>query len=122
MPAEKVIAILADVLGVEPEIITLESNLISDLGAESIDFVDIVFGLEQEFKLKIMPGDIFPQFLKDVKIFEDDGSIVPSVKQRIVGEYPHIPASVIEAFGEGKKPEIFFQVGIVDSFIARKLN
>lgn len=122
MPAGKVIGILAEVLGVDPEIVTMESNLIQDLGAESIDFVDIVFGLEQEFKLKIMPGDIFPQFLKEVKIFDDEGMIIPSVKEKIITDYPHISEKILETFISVKKPEVFFQVGIIDAFIERKLR
>lgn len=52
---EKTRAILADVLGVEKDEITPESTLIGDLGAESIDFLDISFRIEKEFGVK------FPQ-------------------------------------------------------------
>ena len=51
----KVRSIVADVLVIDEEDISLNSRLIVDLGAESIDFLDVVFQLEQEFAIKIMP-------------------------------------------------------------------
>jgi len=48
----------ADAIGCELEKVKLESSLIDDLGAESIDFVDIVFRLQRFFKVKIPRGKI----------------------------------------------------------------
>lgn len=55
---EKVNAIIADALYLEPEEVHANSNLMKDLGAESIDFLDIVFRLEKEFSIKIPKGTI----------------------------------------------------------------
>src|SRR5215469_7679818 len=49
---------VADAIGCELEKVKLESSLIDDLGAESIDFVDIVFRLQRFFKVKIPRGKI----------------------------------------------------------------
>ena len=54
----KVQAIVADVLVVEEEEVLLNSRLIADLGAESIDFLDLVFQLEREFSIKIPRGQL----------------------------------------------------------------
>src|SRR5262245_41087815 len=54
----KVAATIADALGCEAEEVTPQASLIEDLGAESIDFLDIVFRLEREFKVKIPRGKI----------------------------------------------------------------
>jgi acyl carrier protein len=54
----KVREIIADVLVLEPEEIKKESRLIVDLGAESIDFLDLVFQLEKEFAIKIPRGQL----------------------------------------------------------------
>lgn len=54
----KVREIIADVLVIEPEDISLDKGLIRDLGAESIDFLDLVFQLEKEFKIKIPRGQL----------------------------------------------------------------
>ena len=54
----KVAAIMADALGREAEEVKPEASLIADLGAESIDFLDIVFRLERAFKIKIPRGKL----------------------------------------------------------------
>ena len=54
----KVAATLADALGCDVENVKLDASLIDDLGAESIDFLDIVFRLERTFKVKIPRGKI----------------------------------------------------------------
>lgn len=54
----KVRDIIADVLVLENNEVTLDSRLIADLGAESIDFLDLVFQLEKEFNIKIPRGQL----------------------------------------------------------------
>ena len=54
----KVAEIMADALGCDLEKVKPDSSLINDLGAESIDFLDIVFRLERGFKVKIPRGKI----------------------------------------------------------------
>lgn len=54
----KVREIIADVLVIDEDKILLSSRLIADLGAESIDFLDLVFQLEKEFSIKIPRGQL----------------------------------------------------------------
>jgi acyl carrier protein len=54
----KVAETVADALGCEPEDVKPDASLIDDLGAESIDFLDLVFRLERAFKVKIPRGKI----------------------------------------------------------------
>ncbi len=54
----KVREIVADVLVIDKEDVSITSRLINDLGAESIDFLDLVFQLEKEFKIKIPRGQL----------------------------------------------------------------
>ena len=49
---EKVKAVIADKLQVEPEKVTLEARFIEDLGADSLDTVELIIGLEDEFGLE----------------------------------------------------------------------
>jgi acyl carrier protein len=49
---------VADAIGCEPQKVKLESSLIDNLGAESIDFVDIIYRLQRHFKVKIPRGKI----------------------------------------------------------------
>ncbi len=58
---EKVQATLVDALGVEEDDVNREATLQGDLGAESIDFLDIVFRLERNFGIKIPRGELFPE-------------------------------------------------------------
>ena len=52
--------VLVDALGVDDDEITPEATLMGDLGAESIDFLDIVFRLEKTFGIKIPREELFP--------------------------------------------------------------
>jgi acyl carrier protein len=54
----KVREIIADVLVIDEDDVSLNSRLIGDLGAESIDFLDLVFQLEKEFGIKIPRGQL----------------------------------------------------------------
>ncbi len=73
----KVKVILADVLAIDEDDIELNKSLIKDLDAESIDFLDLVFRLEREFKIKIPRGQIEKEArgtLSDAE-FEQNGVI-----------------------------------------------
>ena len=55
---EKIQDIVVEALYCDKEQVTREANLMADLGAESIDFLDIVFRLEKAFGIKMPKGDI----------------------------------------------------------------
>src|SRR6266576_2985952 len=57
----KVARVLAQSLNVDEEDLTPTATLQGDLGAESIDFLDIVFRLEREFAISIPRGELFPE-------------------------------------------------------------
>src|SRR5712691_1677202 len=71
----KVSATLVEALNVDEEEIKPTSTLQGDLGAESIDFLDIVFRLEREFGIKIPRGELFPE-----SIFQGDPDFVANGK------------------------------------------
>ena len=58
---DKIRTALIDALGVDEEDVTPEATLVGDLGAESIDLLDIVFRLEKAFDIKIPRGELFPE-------------------------------------------------------------
>lgn len=60
---KKVQVELAAALGVDEEEVTPEATLVGDLGAESIDFLDVVFRLEKAFSIKVNQGELFPESL-----------------------------------------------------------
>ena len=55
--ANKVIAIVVDKLGVEASQVTPEANFASDLGADSLDTVELIMELEKEFNISIPDDD-----------------------------------------------------------------
>lgn len=64
---EKVQTTLCEALSVDEDEVTEEATLVGDLGAESIDFLDIVFRLEKAFGIKVERGELFP-----ADIFENE--------------------------------------------------
>lgn len=84
---KKVADVLVDALGVEDDEVTPEATMIGDLGAESIDFLDIVFKLEQAFGISIDREELFPddiltsaEYLQDGKVTADG---VAKLKERM---------------------------------------
>jgi acyl carrier protein len=55
--ADRVKKIIVDQLGVEEELVTLEASFVDDLGADSLDTVELVMALEEEFGLEIPDED-----------------------------------------------------------------
>ncbi len=49
---EKIIAIVADKMGIDPEKISVDANLVEDLGANSIDVVEVIMAIEEEFNIQ----------------------------------------------------------------------
>ena len=54
---EKVKAIIIDLLQVSEDSVTLDANFIDDLGADSLDLVELIMGIEEEFNLEIPDGE-----------------------------------------------------------------
>src|SRR3954468_16295874 len=105
----KVSATLVEALNVDEDEITPESTLQGDLGAESIDFLDIVFRLEREFGIKIPRGELFPE-----SIFQGDPEYVQNgrVTEKGLNELrTRMPFADLSAFE--KNPEL---TGISDLF------
>jgi len=104
---DKVFDIMKEALGLEDEEVTKDSNIIDDLAAESIDFVDITYYLEKEFGFKINPGDMFPSFLREVEIFDSNNILNKSVRDRFENDYPFIKESLIKTFEQNQNPNVF---------------
>jgi len=72
---EKVRTALVDALGVDEEDVTPTATMVGDLGAESIDFLDIVFRLEKAFGIKIPRGELFPEDVLSSSDYVTDGKV-----------------------------------------------
>jgi len=72
---EKVKEVLTAALAVDDGDVTLEAKLKNDLGAESIDFLDISFQLEKTFGIKIPKGDLMPEHVFSNPEFVQNGKL-----------------------------------------------
>lgn len=77
--AARVLSVVADALDRPAEQVTLDSSLVDDLGAESIDFLDIVFRLESAFGLKIPEEEIWAGTFDGVG--DDPGAIAARLEE-----------------------------------------
>src|SRR5947208_15800976 len=74
---EKIKTSLVDALGVDEEEVTPDATLVGDLGAESIDFLDIVFRLEKAFDIKVPRGELFPEDILTNSEYIQNGKVTP---------------------------------------------
>ncbi len=72
---EKVQEALVDALGVDDEEVTPDATMVGDLGAESIDFLDIVFKLEKAFDIQIPRDELFPDDILTNAEYVQDGKV-----------------------------------------------
>ncbi|MBL8849569.1 MAG: acyl carrier protein [Planctomycetaceae bacterium] len=119
---EKVRETLVDALGVDDDEVTQEATLIGDLGAESIDFLDIVFRLEKNFDVRIPRGELFPENLAAPDSgFVKDGVVTEAGLAELRQKMPH---GDIDAFAEDPKVENIqdlFTVAMICKFLEAKL-
>ena len=72
---DKVKSALIEALGVDDDEVTESATMVGDLGAESIDFLDIVFRLEKTFGIKIQRGELFPEDVLSSTEFVTNGKV-----------------------------------------------
>ena len=72
---DKVKEALVDALGVDDDEVTEEATMVGDLGAESIDFLDIVFKLEKSFDIQIPRDELFPDDILTDGQFVENGRV-----------------------------------------------
>src|ERR1700741_1136902 len=98
----KVSATLVEALNVDEEEIKPTSTLQGDLGAESIDFLDIVFRLEREFGIKIPRNELFPESIfQGDPDFVQDGKVTEKGLDELRQRMPFADLSTFE-----KNPEV----------------
>ena len=124
---KKVTGILEDALGADPDDVKQHSRLMADLGAESIDFLDIVFRLEKEFGLsKIDRNELFPEsiFQGEAGLVKD-GLVTPHGLSELKVKMPFADPAAIDTFGKNPKLESIgdlFTVDLICRFVAMKLK
>ena len=112
---------LVEALGLDEDEVTEDATLVADLGAESIDFLDIVFRLEKAFDIKIPREELFPQDILTNADFVEDGKLneagLAELKKRM-------PFADLDKFAENPKVQEFgsiLTVGDMVRFVASKV-
>jgi acyl carrier protein len=118
----KVQQVLVDALGVDDDEVTLEATLVDDLGAESIDFLDIVFRLEKAFGIKIDQNELFPEALLNDPQYVQDGKVTDAGVTELKKRLPHLDFSEFEKSRDVTAFSSLFTVEAIVKFVADKLK
>ena len=117
----KVRTVLVDALAVDDEDVTPDASLTKDLGAESIDFLDIVFKLEQAFGIKISQGELFPEGVTQDPKYVQGGKLTPEGIAALKARLPHVDFAAFEKDPQLTKVAEVFTVDTLVRFVEKKL-
>jgi len=118
---QKVQATLVDALGVDEDDVTKDATLRSDLGAESIDLLDIVFRLERNFGIKIPRGELFPESVSDPDLTEN-GKLTPKGLSELKQRMPYADLTAFSADPDVEKILDLYTVDMLVQYVAAKLS
>ena len=119
---EKVKETLIDALGADDDEVTGEATLTGDLGAESIDFLDIVFRLEKAFGIKIPRGELFPDNILNNPEFVQDGKLTATGLSELKQRMAHGDFSDFEQDPDVNKMAELFKVQTIVNYVMGKVN
>jgi acyl carrier protein len=125
---EKVRMCIAQALGIDLEEVVPHAILFDDLGAESLDLLDIVFRLEKSFGIQIPRGGIQQNVLSREGLKEEDlvkdGVLTPLGRERLKREMPEVdPSRIPEGFRAEDIPTLFTVqtfINLSKKFLAEK--
>jgi acyl carrier protein len=118
----KVQEVLVDALGVDDDEVTATATLTGDLGAESIDFLDIVFRLEKAFTIKISQGELFPDNVLQNAEYVQSGKVTDKGLAELKARMPHADFAEFEKDPDVNKVGEIFTVEAVVKFVEAKLG
>jgi len=115
--------VLVDALGVDDDEVTVDATLMGDLGAESIDFLDIVFRLEKAFGIKIPREELFPaESMMNNPEFVKNGKLTEVGLQELREKVPHTDITEFQNDPDINKLGDLFTVGAIVNYVDSKLN
>lgn len=120
---EKLKPLLQEVLGVRPDQIHPRSELVGDLGAESIDLLDLTFRIEETFQVRIESNELEREAVREMPggIYEKDGVLTGEALAEIRKAAPELnPAKLVPGLRKQDLPALL-TVGFFVSLIRRKL-
>ena len=123
---ESVRDVLIEARGVDDDEVTPDASLTGDLGAESIDFLDIVFRLEKSFStaekpFKIGQGELFPENLMENDEWVQDGRFTDEGMTMLKERMPHVDFSAFDDDRDVNNVAELITVKSLVDFVERKL-
>lgn len=119
---EKVKETLVEALALDDDEVTAGATLTGDLGAESIDFLDIVFRLEKSFDIKIPRGELFPDNIVNNPDFVKDGSLTETGLAELKARMPHADFTDFEQNPDINNMGELFTVQTIVNYVMTKVN
>ena len=119
---KKVQAVLIDALGVDEEEVTPSAVIRDGLGAESIDFLDIMFRLEKAFGIKIPRGEMIPENLANNPEVVQNGVVTPAGIAELKKRMPHSDFSEFEKDPKLDNMSKLFTVNAIVNYVEGKLQ
>jgi len=120
---EQVQEVLVDALGADEDEVTPQATLMGDLGAESIDFLDIVFRLEKAFDIKIQREELFPaESLMSNQEYVKDGKLTEKGLAELRSKMPHTDFAGFEQDPDINKIGDLFTVNSIVNYIESKVG
>jgi acyl carrier protein len=115
--------VLVDALGLDDGDVTEDATLMGDLGAESIDFLDIVFRLEKAFSIKVPREELFPaEAVMSNPEYVSGGKVTAKGLAELKSRMPHTNFSEFEKNPDVNKVANLFTVGAIVNFVEGKLK
>lgn len=118
----KVQSALEDALGVDDDEVTMEATLVGDLGAESIDFLDIVFKLEKAFDIQIPREELSPEDILTNSQYVQDGVVTADGLAELKKRMPWADLSDFEAEPKVQNFGNLLTVGDLCRYVDTKVN
>lgn len=119
---EEVKEVLVDALGLDDDEVTPEATLMGDLGAESIDFLDIVFRLEKAFDIKVPREELFPaEAVLNNPEFVSGGKLTEKGLAELKDKMPHTDLTEFEKDPNVNNIADLFTVDAIVNFVQIKV-
>ena len=119
---KKVQTALVDALGVDEEEVTPKATMVGDLGAESIDFLDIVFKLEKSFGIEIPRKELSPEDILTNADFVQDGKVTAAGIAELKRRMPFVDFAKFEANPQVREFSNLLTVGDLCRYIEAKVG
>jgi acyl carrier protein len=115
-------AVLTQALAVDEEEVVPTARLSEDLGAESIDYLDISFQLEKTFTIKIPKGELFPENLFSNPEFVQNGKVTAKGLAELKSRMPYADLAGFAADPDINKFRAVFTVETLVQYVLTKVN